>query len=84
MRHHWTVEEIDPTDRDGLIIWARDICHGLDIDSTAEAINVTPTADAVVEALTHSLPQGIRKEVADVCFEALRAGTASSSGRHHR
>jgi len=79
VKHYWTIEEIDPTDRDGLAVWARDICHRLDIDSAAEAINVAPTADAVVGALTDSLPQDIRKEVADVCFEALRAGPRAHS-----
>jgi hypothetical protein len=71
MKHQWTIEEIDPTDRVGLTAWAYDICHGLDIDAAAEEINVPPTPDAVVEALTGSLPQGIRQEVADVCFKAL-------------
>lgn len=71
MEHHWTIEEIKAIDRDGLILWARDICHGLDIDSAADALNVEPTADAVVAALTGSLPRDIQKEVANACFKAL-------------
>lgn len=71
MRHHWTVEEIHPTDRNGLIAWARDTCHGLDIQVASEAMNVEPTADAIVGALTDSLPKGIRGEIAGVCLEAL-------------
>lgn len=72
MRHHWTVEEIDSTDRVGLASWARDICAELDIDAAAEAINVAPTADAVVGALTDGLPENIRRDIAKICFDSLR------------
>lgn len=71
MRDYWTIEEVRPTDRDGLVAWARGICHGLDIEAAAKAINVAPTADAVVGALTDSLPSDIRNEISKVCFEAL-------------
>lgn len=71
MKHQWTLEEIDPTDKDGLITWAKNICKGLDIDSAAEAMNVAPTPDAVAGALADSLPEDIREEVANACFEAL-------------
>lgn len=71
MRDHWTVEEIDPTDVVGLSAWASELCHELDISSAAEAINAEPTVDAVVAALTESLPEGVRAEVAKVCFLAL-------------
>jgi hypothetical protein len=76
VRHVWTIEEIDSTDRDGLSTWARDICTGLNIDVAAEAINVPPTADAVVAALTGELPEGIREDIAKICFESL--GKAST------
>lgn len=79
MKDHWTIEEIEPTDRVGLKEWAHDICHGLDINSAAEAINVEPTPDAVVAALTGSLPKDIQKEVADVCFKALATGKEPSA-----
>lgn len=71
MTHDWTIEEIDSTDKVALQSWARDVCQGLNIDTAAEALNVEPTVDAVVGALTDSLPRDIRKEVAKVCFEAL-------------
>jgi hypothetical protein len=71
VQHNWTLEEIDPSDRDALATWARDICAGLDIEAAAEAINVAPTADAVVAALTNDLPAEIRKDIATVCFDSL-------------
>lgn len=84
VKHHWTVEGIEAADRDGLIAWARDICTGLDIDSAAEAINVVPTADAVVGALTDSLPEEIRQEVANICFEALGTKARASESRERK
>jgi len=71
LQHDWTIEEIEPTDRDGLSAWARDICTGLDIEVAAKAINVAPTADAVVAALTGELPEDIREDIAEICFESL-------------
>lgn len=76
MRHHWDIEEIEPTDRAGLIRWARDICSNLDIKEAAEALNVPPSPDAVVNALTRSLPEDVRDEVAESCRKSLK--TASS------
>jgi hypothetical protein len=72
VNHRWTIEEVNPDDREGLRTWAHGICRGLDIDAAAKAINVAPTAEAVVDALTDSLPRSVRKEVADVCFKALK------------
>jgi hypothetical protein len=77
--HHWTVEDVSSIDRASLVAWACDMCRGLDVEVAAEAMNVAPNANAVVEALTDSLPRGIRKEVAKVCFEEL--GTTSGSKR---
>lgn len=75
MKESWTIEEVAPTDKDGLLVWAHSICHGLDIDAAAEAMNVEPTRDAVVDALTKSLPSDLRGEVVDVCLKALAAGS---------
>ena len=72
MLHEWAIQEIESTDRDGLSTWARDICTGLDIEKAAEAIGVAPTADAVVAALTSDLPEDIREDIAEICFESLR------------
>lgn len=72
VRHKWTIEEIESTDREGLSTWARDICTGLDIEAAGEAMNVAPTVDAVVTALTSDLPEGLREDIATICFESLR------------
>lgn len=72
VRHDWTIKEIEPADREGLSTWARDICTGLDIETAAKAINVAPTADAAVAALTGDLPEDIREDIARICFESLR------------
>lgn len=77
VQHYWTVEEIDPRDSDALLQWAEGICMGLDIAAAAEAMNVAPTAEAIVGALTDSLPDDIRHEAIAVCYRALEVGPSA-------
>jgi hypothetical protein len=71
MEESWSIDSIDPSDRQGLIEWAQAMCRGLDIEVAASGLNAEPTTAGVVAALTQTLPDGVREEVAEVCRREL-------------
>ncbi len=69
------VKNVDLSDRDAVLRWARGICRGVSVEEIADAESIEPTTAAAVQVLVGNLPEETpdqtRKEAAQVCANEL-------------
>jgi len=73
-------EFIDLDDHAALLAWAREVCRDISVDDAARFLGTAATLDAVVDALTDSLPDPIRGQAAEICEEGFKGFERAKSG----
>lgn len=70
----WSGGFIHPNKKQAMQGWARNMCHGLDLEKTAKELEVPPTISAVAKKLIGNPTDNLlmREELMSICEKELK------------